>query len=109
MIHYSCTAAIGRLFTGNVCEGSPSRGLQDEVESDLESDESQHPRYAPCFPMSHQLSKTRPNRNRPSTLVHLLDNDSLLIIFSFCRPVILDESVADDVVLIDGGDWNGER
>ena len=110
MIHYTCTAAIGRLFTRNVREGSPSHGLQVEVESDLESDESQHTRYAPCFPMSYQLSKTQPTRNRPSTLVHLLDDDSLLIIFSFCRPVILDQSeVEGDHQLIEGGKWNRER
>lgn len=34
MVHYSCTAAIGRLFTGKVCQGGPSRNSQVEVESD---------------------------------------------------------------------------
>ena len=47
--------------------------------------------------MSYQLSKTRPTGNRSSsTPVHLLDDDSLLIILSFCRLVILDESVVSD-------------
>ena len=56
------------------------------------------------LPMSYLLSKTRPTGNRsPSTLVHLLDDDSLLIIFSFCRPVILDESKAYSYQLTEGG------
>ena len=60
--------------------------------------------------MSYQLSKTRPTGNSsPNTLVHLLDDDSLLIIFSFCRPVILGESEADYFRLIEGGEWSRER
>ena len=60
--------------------------------------------------MSYQLSKTQPTGNRsPSTLIHFLDDDSLLIIFSFCRPVILDELVANNRQLIEGGEWNRKR
>ena len=61
--------------------------------------------------ISYQLSKTRPTGNRsPSTFVHLLDDDSLLIIFYFCRPVILGEIVANNSIqLIEGGEWNRER
>ena len=61
--------------------------------------------------MFYRLSETRPTRNRSSrTLIHLLDDDSLLIIFFFCRPVILDESeVYDTYQLAEGGEWNRER
>ena len=45
----------------------------------------------------------------PSTLIHLLDDDSLLIIFSFCRPLLFDENkVYDEVHLLEGGEWNRE-
>jgi hypothetical protein len=61
--------------------------------------------------MSYQLlSKTRPTGNKsPSALIHILDNDSLLGIFSLCRPVILDESEVDSDQILEGGKWNGEH
>ena len=60
--------------------------------------------------MSHHFIKTRPTGNRsPSIFIHLLDDYSLLIIFSLCRPVILDESEVDDTVILGGGKWNRER
>jgi hypothetical protein len=53
--------------------------------------------------------RTRTTRNRsPSTLVHLLDDDSLLIIFSLCRPLLVDDGKVDDIVLLEGGEWNRE-
>ena len=56
------------------------------------------------------LIKTLPTGNKsPTTLVHVLDDDSLLIVFSLCRPVILDESEANNVQLIEGGEWARER
>jgi hypothetical protein len=61
--------------------------------------------------MSYQLlSETRPTDNRsPDTLIHNLDNDSLLIIFSLCRQTILDEVEISDIQLLEGGEWNHER
>ena len=60
--------------------------------------------------MSHHFIKTRPTGNRsPSIFIHHLDDYSLLIIFSLCRPVILDESEVDDTVILGGGKWNRER
>ena len=60
--------------------------------------------------MSYQPSKTQPTANRsPSTLIHLLDDDSLIIIFSFCRPVISDESTIYHNKGIDEGEWKRER
>ena len=59
-------------------------------------------RYRPyglhCFSVSYQLlSNTRPTGNRlPNTLIHVLDDYSLLNIFSFCRPLILDENETAD-------------
>jgi hypothetical protein len=59
----------------------------------------------------HLLSITRPTCDRqPRTLIHTLDNDSLLQIFSFFRPVILDETEAVDASqILEGGEWNQER
>jgi hypothetical protein len=62
--------------------------------------------------MSYHLTKTRPTSSvSPNAFVHLLDDDSILIIFSFCRPMILlDESeVNEDMLLLGGGEWNRER
>ena len=60
--------------------------------------------------MSYQPNKPRPTGNRPPvTFIHNLDADSLLVMFSFCRPVILDESKVDNVQLIEGGEWTRER
>ena len=60
--------------------------------------------------MFYQPSKTQLTANRsPSTLIHLLDDDSLIIIFSFCRLVISDESTIYRNVRIDDGEWNRER
>ena len=46
---------------------------------------------------------------RTGTPVHILDNDSLLIIFLFCRPVILDKSEVDNDQFLEGGKWNREH
>jgi hypothetical protein len=61
--------------------------------------------------MSYQLNKSRPIGNRsPSTFIHILDDDSILVIFSFCRPVILDaENASNDTEILGGGEWNRER
>ena len=61
----------------------------------------------PCS-LSYQL-RTRPTDNRSSsTPVNLLDDDSLLIMFSFCRPVISADSAVFDHQILDGGEWNRE-
>ena len=39
----------------------------------------------------------------------MLDDDSLLIIFSLSRPVILNETEADDKQILIGGEWKHER
>ena len=44
-----------------------------------------------------------------SPLIHTLDNDSLLEVFSLYRPLILDESEADNNQFLDGGEWSRER
>ncbi len=56
------------------------------------------------------LVKHGPTGDRsPSTLIHILDDDSLLNVFFFCRPVILDESMADPRQILGGGEWHRER
>jgi hypothetical protein len=62
--------------------------------------------------MSYQLlNETRPTCDRqPCTLINILDDDSLLNMFSLCRPVILDESEAvTPSQILGGGEWNRER
>ena len=94
MAHHLSNTAIDIPSTGKLHQGGPS----------------QHLKYAPSLSMSFQLSNTRPNGNRLSTtLVHHLDDDSLLVVFSFCRPVILDESEADNWRILGGGEWIRER
>ncbi|KAF8468668.1 hypothetical protein DFH94DRAFT_775105 [Russula ochroleuca] len=48
-----------------------------------------------------------PQHQRP--LIHILDDYSLLNIFSLSRPAILDESEVDDSQFLEGGEWNRER
>ena len=96
MTHYPSTTAIDLPSSGDLNQGRPT------------SHDSQHPRYAPCS-LSYHL-RTRPTDNRSSsTPVNLLDDDSLLIMFSFCRPVISVESAVLDHQILDGGEWNRER
>ena len=45
----------------------------------------------------------------PSTSLHFLDDDSILNILHFCRPVLLDEHVDDDAQILQGGEWGRER
>ena len=54
------------------------------------------------------LTKHSP-RNRPRTFVHILDDDSLLNIFYFCRPVDEYANVGDDRQILQGGQWHLER
>ena len=60
--------------------------------------------------MSYHPNKWPTGNRSPSTSIHLLDDDSLLIMFCLCRPVILDaESEGDDTIILGGGEWNRER
>ena len=60
--------------------------------------------------MSYHPNKWPTGNKSPSTSIHLLDDDSLLIVFCLCRPVILDaESEDDDANILGGGEWNRER
>src|SRR5258708_501572 len=62
--------------------------------------------------MSYQLlNESRRSCDRqPPTLIHNLDDDSLLNMFSLCRPLILDETEADEAVqILEGGEWKRER
>ncbi|KAH9964017.1 hypothetical protein BJV74DRAFT_799698 [Russula compacta] len=45
----------------------------------------------------------------PSPSIHILDDDSLLNIFSLYRPSLLDEDVIDDSLILQGGKWDRER
>ncbi|KAH9955687.1 hypothetical protein BC827DRAFT_831092 [Russula dissimulans] len=44
-----------------------------------------------------------------ATLIHILDNDSLLNVFHFCRPTLLDEDEDDEDQILLGGEWLRER
>ena len=48
--------------------------------------------------------------NKPNdTLIHILDDDSLLNIFCFCRPVVWDKEGAPAPRILEGGEWTRER
>ncbi len=91
MTHHTSTATIHLPIAGQLSQGGQ--------------------RSARCFLMSCQLLvKHRPTGDRPrSTLIHILDDDSLLNVFSFCRPVILYESKANSSQILGGGEWIQER
>src|SRR6266849_4427687 len=83
---------------------STSTGELSQVSERRPSCNSQHPRS--LLWISYQfLRKTWLIGNRTRTCIHILDNDSLLNIFHFCRPA------APDVVkmILGGGNWNHER
>jgi len=42
-------------------------------------------------------------------LIHILDDDSLLNIFNFCHPVMVDEDAANYHCILQGGEWDCER
>ena len=42
-------------------------------------------------------------------LIHILDDDSLLNIFNFCHPVMVDEDEANCNRILQGGEWDRER
>jgi len=53
---------------------------------------------------------TRPFYNRlPPTLIHVLNDDCLLRIFSLYRPPLLDEDEAFDICILQEGEWGRER
>jgi len=45
----------------------------------------------------------------PRIFIHILDDDSLLNIFYFCHPVMVDEDVANFQRNLQGGEWDRER
>jgi hypothetical protein len=56
------------------------------------------------------LSETRPTGNGPHRPhIHILDDYSLLNIFSFSRPAILDESEVDESQFSEDGEWKLEQ
>ncbi len=61
--------------------------------------------------MSYQLlNEIRSTCDRqPRALTHILDDDSLLNMFSLCRPLILDETEVINAEILEGGKWKRER
>ena len=81
----------------------PLTGKLDKIESSLDF---QFSRYAALLTFNQWLADNGPH----SPLVHILDNDSLLNIFSFSRPVIVDGGSEVNVTqILGGGDWDQER
>jgi hypothetical protein len=63
--------------------------------------------YAPSPAMFIDLGVTRPSVSRPSrSAIHILDDDSLLKIFYFCRPGAFEQ---DQYGLVRWGNWGRER
>ena len=53
------------------------------------------------------MKLNRPYPNGAS--IHLLDDDSVIVIFHFCRPLLSDENEEDDGRVMVGGEWTRER
>ncbi len=71
--------------------------------------EGTHPPCS-CYVFINLLVIPGQPSNRPrSTPIHVLNNDSLLIIFSFCRPPLLDGDDVPDLRILQGGEWGRER
>ena len=97
MTHNSSTAAADLPFADNLTQGGLSCDFQ-------------HRRYAPCFRflISLVVKHGRPGNRPYRPHIQILDDYSLLNIFSFSRPEILNESQVDYQSL-EGGEWNCER
>jgi hypothetical protein len=67
-------------------------------------------RYASFCAILSACELTRSMDNRLMKMfVHMLDDDSLLNIFHFCRPVMIDEAESDIARILQGGMWDRER
>src|SRR5712692_5660877 len=58
---------------------------------------------------ARQNSDDEEEEDEAPTLIHILDDDSILNLFSLCRLMILDEIEAVDSGILEGGEWNRER
>ena len=96
--HHPSTSTIDLPLFGKLSQGGPSH-----------DSDSQHPRYAPCSHFRFLCGKWLTDDGLLSPPIHVLDDYSLLNIFSYSRPALLDESKADNNQLLNGGDWNRER
>ena len=96
----TCCFSTIPLVSPFIASGKTSRGVSS-INYEL-------PRYVSCLRLSHRLLiKLPPTGNRPASKhIHILDDDSLLNIFSFCRPLTLDESEAPNIGIIEEGKWN---
>ena len=102
MAHYSSTTAElsqhERGPTSCDSQHSPRRSL-------LSISYQRLSKAWPLLPLGNGSSSTR---TRTRTCIHILDNDSFLNIFHFCRPAVpsfLGENEVD-IIKILGGDWN---
>ena len=85
---HTLSAAIHPPFIGSLCRSVPNDESQD----------SQDSRYASALAVPHELATQHdPCASRPHIpSIHILDDDSLLRIFFFCRLVLFEE-VEDDI------------
>ncbi|KAH9955479.1 hypothetical protein BC827DRAFT_872668 [Russula dissimulans] len=57
----------------------------------------------------HKSQYPRPRPYPSGTLIHILDQDSLLHILYLCRPILSHENATDDAGILKGGVWTRER
>ena len=84
---HTLSAAIRPPFIGSLCRNVPNDESQD----------SQDSRYASALAVPHEFATQHdPCANRQHIpFIHILDDDSLLIIFFFCRLVLFAEDEVD--------------
>ena len=76
----------------------------------VSSRKSQHRKYVPfCHVDQLEYNPSPTCHRRQHTSIHILDDYSLLNIFIFCRPLLLDEDENDEHLLIQGGAWCREH
>ena len=86
----------------------PSIGRLGRSRSAL-SHESQISKYAPLCYVFQPVSNHHPSDRPHSTSIHILDDDSLIIIFRLCRPIFLDKDEDDSTRTIHREEWDRER
>jgi len=66
--------------------------------------------FSPTMSISFEQTQCCRAHNRPNNaLIHNLDDDSLLTIFSFCRPVVWEKEGIPAPRFLEGGEWTRER
>ena len=76
----------------------------------VESQNTERTSFSPAISISFEQTQCCRAHNRSNNaLIHILDDDSLLNIFSFCRPVVWEKEGVPAPRFLEGGEWTRER